>query len=469
MVGLHRMKEILAPASLEAVYRRIMGSAHSIEKDVSYFRQTQLFDLDFAGDWKDFLLSLCRRHNIELERDLQDVEDLKQLIESELKGEALSPNKTSKSGLYRQTRRKTMVSNLSSEKTQLSYTALFDATAPKDFKEFKQLSRVAERGKLYDFIAVSIWSKLENLVAEHVQKYCLSFEQEARGLQLESVREYQNKIIAWNTDIQSRLDMLKTLLDEHDAIRSSMGRYVDEYERAAAIMQESCDVIFRVIEVIKKWVSCDASYARRIQDEINQKHKLKTELKERIKCFEENRDNMRADTRRKAFHCVKHEEDMQRLQDHKRHLKRRQHDLQMAVEQQNQELKRRHVDLDDVKIQLATRKDNSVTLFNYMSSLTEALKKEMRGIEGRIRTDTKQLSDLSRDLAASQRHIDTKSREMKETQRIYERVCQPDEMDCSGLQWWLCRCRCSGANRSTTATRGRRARSWQRWRASWLC
>ena len=135
---------------------------------------------------------------------------------------------------------------------------------------------------------------------------------------------------------------------------------------------------------------------------------------------------MRADTRRKAFHCVKHEEDMQRLQDHKRHLKRRQHDLQMAVEQQNQELKRRHVDLDDVKIQLATRKDNSVTLFNYMSSLTEALKKEMRGIEGRIRTDTKQLSDLSRDLAASQRHIDTKSREMKETQRIYERVCQPD-------------------------------------------
>ena len=421
MVGLHRMKEILAPASLESVYRRIMGSAHGIEKDVSYFRQTQLTDLHFGADWKDFLISLCRRHNVELERDLQDVEDLKQLIDSELKGEALSPNKT-RSGHFRQQRRRTMVSNLSSEKTQLSYTAIFDSTPPKEFNEFKQLSRVAERGKLFDYIAVSIWSKLENLVAEHVQKYCLSFEQEARGVELESVREYQNKIIAWNSEIQSRLDLLKSLLDEHDAIRNSMARYIDEYERVATIMQESCDVIFRVVESIKKWVTADATYARKIQDEINHKNKVKQDLKERIKNFEENRDNMRADTRRKAFHCVKHEEDMQRLQDHKRHLKRRQRDLNESTEQQNQELKRRQVDLDDVKIQLATRKDNSVTLYNYMASLTEALKKEIRGIENQIRTNAKQMSDVSRELAASQRYIDTKSREMKETQRIYERV-----------------------------------------------
>ena len=177
-----------------------------------------------------------------------------------------------------------------------------------------------------------------------------------------------------------------------------------------------------MIDPMKKWVSSDATYARRVQEEINVKNRRKMELKDKCKALEDKLENVGGTTRRKAFNCIKYEQELQRIRDSKKHMKRRELELGDFVAKLNGDIRRKKRELDEIKSRLITRKENSPTVFNYLSSMNETLKDDIRALEGRVRSHQDQMTSLQKQQIDTQKEIDKATRELRDNQRSHERV-----------------------------------------------
>ena len=418
-----RAKELLAPASLETVHRKIMGAAHSVEKDVNHFQSRQLVNVASNPDWLEFVHSLCLRHNKDI-RDLNDFNDLRVLLEREEAGPP-SPRQTqTRSGKKWQRKATAKPPSGRTHDTGDSESTrnMFENKEPTQWAEFGELKRVCERGQLFDYVAISVWKQLESAYTSQLKKYCLSFEADGKGEALNSVRDYQNRIIRWSDVIEAKLDKIQEMLDENDIFRNDVGKYISEYDHVIALMSDVCKTVFQVIDPMKKWVSSDATYARRVQEEINQKNRQKMELRDKTKAMEDKQENVGGTSRRKAFNCLKLEQDLQRVRDAKKSMKRRELEYGDFIAKLNADIRHKKRELDDIKSRLNTRKENSPTVFNYLSAMNESLKDDIRALEARVRSHQTHMMSLQKQQVDTQKEIDKAVRELKDNQRSHEMV-----------------------------------------------
>jgi len=75
-----------------------------------------------------------------------------------------------------------------------------------------------------------------------------------------------------------------------DKYKKSLPLYIDNYPKIVAKMEKVCKLMVEACEPLKRWVSADAKYAQRLQEEISRFNKRKMDLSEIIKLLENDRE-----------------------------------------------------------------------------------------------------------------------------------------------------------------------------------
>ncbi len=377
---LRRNREI--PASLEGVRRKVMSVVEGVERETDIFLDRYLKNIGDPGKWNSMIKDVCGKVGKE-SGSLDDFKDLEQPL-NKVKSDPEMGKQTT----------------------------------------YVQLRRMVERGKMFDYITYSLRNDLVDAYENQLRRYCLSFEAEGEGKDLRTVREYENKVIEWNNDIKQKLQVVDSLLDECDKYKSPLSGYVDAYDKVVNLMEESCKAMSKCCEPMRKWVTSDSVYARRIQEEINQYNKRKMEMRDVIRHLEYQRDQIGLKLRRRAFFALKVERMLHDARDEKRLLKRREATVKENQEKAEAEIQRKKRDLDEVKTKLKNRKENSPSVFNYLTGMIETLREDIWKQESRMDTFEFQRNSLKRQQSEVQKQLDRLSVELDASNRIRDQQMQ---------------------------------------------
>ena len=359
------------PVSLEAMRRKVMLAVLAVERETDIFRERYMSNTGESDRWMSFISDVCHRTGKSVSQ-LEDYKDLDPLL-VRLRGDQ-------------------------------------DVTRQ---PEYNQVRRMCERGKMFEYIAFSLRNDLYDAYDKNLQKYCLSFEPEAHGEELQSVTEYENKVIEWDKTIRERLEVVDDLLDESDKYKTSMEKYISGYSRVLQLMDESCKAMVKASIPMKKWISADSSYARKVQEEINIYNRRKMEHRDIIRQQEFNRDQLGLKLKRRAWFTVKIERMLVQSREEKRHFKRREVTIRNNYINLEHTLQNQRNQLEDVKSRLKNRKENSPTVYNYLIARIEDLRADVRKIEARRDLMEAQMTSLRHEQQRCQKDMDRLEGEAK--------------------------------------------------------
>ncbi|CAD5120871.1 unnamed protein product [Dimorphilus gyrociliatus] len=310
-------------------------------------------------------------------------------------------------------------------------------------KEYGQLRTMCERGRVYEYISFSLKNDLYDAYTHQLKPYCLSFYQEAEGYDLKPIDEQERKISQWDSDIRERFQELDSTLDEMDTYGAPgpITKYINNYDRVYDLMKEIVERLRRVCEPMKRWVTSDATYTRKIQQEINMYNKKKLELRDVLKALEAERDRLELKSKRKSLQASKVERFLTEARDEKRYFKRRELDAREHRNNVARDRDNKWRDLEKCRHKMQTRKENSPTVFNYLSSTTENLKDEIRRLDGKGEVIDTQITTLQaeqdridRDILRLRSELDTAFKSQEIAAGQLERQNQDMELVLADIQ-----------------------------------
>ena len=380
MASTRRIENI--PLSLEAIRRKIMFTVNSVEKETQIFMERYLSNLGECDSWNAFVSAVCQRTG-QTASTLEDYKDLEPLL-SKLKGDS------------------TVTSH----------------------QEYNQLRRMCERGKMFEYIAFSLRNDLVDNYEKQLKCYCISFQAEARDEDLRAVMDYDNKITQWDKQLRERLQTVDTLLDESDKNKSPLSKYITSYERVLQLMEQTCKAMTSACEPMKKWVAADSTYARKLQEEVSVYNKRKMDSRDEIKQLENARDQLGLKLKRRAWFTVKLDRLLQEAREEKRHFRRRELTIRDNYLRLEKEISRKRKDLDEVKSKITNRKENSPSVYNYLTGMVEGLRDDIRRGESRMEMMEVQMQGLRRDQQTSQKEIDRLTAEVEASASVQEQALE---------------------------------------------
>lgn len=368
--GDRRRRAEYMPVSLEVVRRRIITAIYAVEKECHLFSERYLSGPPpDTSKWLDSMATVAANSDKKLS-ELEDYKDYEPL-QSKSKVET---------------------------------------------KEFGQLRIMCERARVYDYISFSLKNDLYDAYTHQLRPYCLSFYQEAEGYELRPIDEQEKKISQWDVDIKERFQELDSTLDEMDTYGAPgpITKYINNYDRVYDLMKETVERLRRVCEPMKKWVAADSVYTRKIQQEINMYNKKKLDLRDALKALEVERDRLELKSKRKSLQAAKVERLLTEARDEKRYFKRRELDAREHRDNVGRERDNKWKELEKCRHRLQTRKENSPTVFNFLSSTTENLKDDIRRLDGKSGVIDTQIATLQaeqdrvdRDIVRLRSELDT--------------------------------------------------------------
>ena len=290
--------------------------------------------------------------------------------------------------------------------------------------EFNQLRRMIERGKMFEYIAFSLRNELVDAYEKFLEKYCISFIEEAKGEDLISVKDQENKIRGWSAIIKDRLDLVDSLLDEGDRFKHPVSKYINDYDKVLHYMEETSKAMLRASEPMKKWVVVDSTYPRKVQEEINIYNKRKMDLRDIIKQVEYERDQVGLKLKRRTFFTLKMEKKVQDVRDEKRHFKRREATVRQNYVKAEAEVQRKKRDLEEVKGRIRNRKENSPSVFNYLVGIAESVRDDIKRIEGKMDIMQMNINSLRKDQYYTQKEMDRMIAELDASYKAHQQATE---------------------------------------------
>jgi hypothetical protein len=83
-----------------------------------------------------------------------------------------------------------------------------------NYAQYGELRRMVERGKLFDYIAFSLRNDLVGVFENHLERYCLSFHEQAKGENLKSVSSYEETINECRQQGREKITKVDRILDK---------------------------------------------------------------------------------------------------------------------------------------------------------------------------------------------------------------------------------------------------------------
>lgn len=330
-----------------------MRKVHQVEKEVAVFREKVLKKArtaDFSDDMQDLVQFVVDRNQVK--RFPRNITDFINLL-----------------------------------------TKVRDAAESVYKPEVMVIDSAIETFKTYLEFMGKIRAKLTSAVDEHVGKYCHSFCAETGVYEIPSVLQYENNITKWRGQIREAFILLDDIMRNIKESSMTMELFLQNYPRVVHYMGLSLEVLPRIFNAIKDWVTADEAYIRHIQDDMSDLKREKMALDCTTRRHKMAAGGIQSKVTRSQHHTKKLKEKLLRARDERRQCRRRQLTLIEASSKVAAELNERRQALDRSMQQFyragGPTQSAKVKLLDSSTSLSgdiAKLEKKMNALNADLRT-----------------------------------------------------------------------------------
>jgi DNA repair exonuclease SbcCD ATPase subunit len=251
----------------------------------------------------------------------------------------------------------------------------------KTSEPFKDLINICERSKEFEVMIPVIRERIVTCVKEHVYKYCHSFAEETGGVDARVVVDYEQQIRNYKKDIEKMIDAINADILRYSDVKSSFEKFVKEGKNIAKLMESICVQIVEIALEVKKWISDDAVYPDKLQQEILFNNGYKETLQEDVNKLHERRKSLERSLERRGKLNRKLEKDYHFHRKEKKKRKHSIHTLQMKIEKLEFQIAQKSESVEGTKTALSTRRTLSPRQEEEMHMKLARHLKEMKRIE----------------------------------------------------------------------------------------
>ncbi len=159
--------------------------------------------------------------------------------------------------------------------------------------ELETLNLVCERADHFEMILPQIKTRLSDCYEKIVLTYFRSFAEELNGMEFVAVDEYDRKIIARKSSIESLFKNLNESQREYDSLKEPFfPNYLSAVDKATALMEQCLTSIDGISEEMKKWAHDDKTYPKKLWDETIAVNAERAKSTETIKKLQRKRNEM---------------------------------------------------------------------------------------------------------------------------------------------------------------------------------
>ncbi|KAL4218596.1 hypothetical protein ACF0H5_021186 [Mactra antiquata] len=221
---------------------------------------------------------------------------------------------------------------------------------------YKDLITICERSKEFEVMIPMVRERIVNCVKEHVYKYCLSFAEEMGGVDAKVVMDYEQQIRGYKKDIDNMISAINADILRYSDVKSSFEKFIGEGGNIRTLMESICVQIVEIAHEVKKWVSDDASYPDKLQQEILFNNGYKETLQGDVSKLEERRSSLERSLDRKGKINRKLEKDYHAHRKEKKKRKDSIQTLQRKIEKLEFQIAQKTESVEGTRTALSTRR-----------------------------------------------------------------------------------------------------------------
>jgi len=158
--------------------------------------------------------------------------------------------------------------------------------------EYEHLEHYCEKGIRFEQIAAQSRQRLEHIYENNMNRYFLSFSDEAEEL-VKAAKDYQEKITRYKDNIQITIRSLDEAMEEFWHVRLPLvSGYLGKAVYVNDLMDNVCRIIGNLCDFMKQWTHDDRQYPARLWDEIITNNLQRSRLIENVKKLTRKRQDM---------------------------------------------------------------------------------------------------------------------------------------------------------------------------------
>ncbi|ESO93519.1 hypothetical protein LOTGIDRAFT_161621 [Lottia gigantea] len=265
--------------------------------------------------------------------------------------------------------------------------------------EFKDLYFICDRTSHFEgLISDRLNPELMRCMYDHLYRYCVSFELETKGLEIESVQIYETDLTLYRKNIDSKFDAIADAINQIENLGSPFHDLVTNGRDQETQIEDVCDMLLDICQTAKSWIKQDKGYSEEIWQEMQTYQSNRLNLKdEESKLFKKT-----AGIIKKIEHTEKlKKQAIKKYETNKRERKK----LQSRIEVVEDKLVRLHINIERkreafYKTQEHRALENPLTprmQITYDERL-DSLQRDVYSMDGQIDPTEKHLQKLKLDL-----------------------------------------------------------------------
>lgn len=272
---------------------------------------------------------------------------------------------------------------------------------------YKDLIHICERSKEFETMIPHVREKTVSCVKEHVYKYCHSFAEETGGVDAGIVIDYEQQIRNYKRDIEKTINAINADILRYSDVKSPFEKFIGEGGHIGKLMENICVQIVEIAHEVKKWISDDAAFPDKLQQEILFNNGYKETLQEDVFKLHQRKESLERSLERRAKVKKRVEKNYKA---HKREKKKRKDSLQtiqLKIERLEFQIDQKNESLEGTRTALSTRRTKSP--------------KQEEEIHAKLAKQLKEIDRLSDWLTVAKRQRSRLEKELKEiSDRTYE-------------------------------------------------
>ncbi|KAL8573333.1 hypothetical protein ACOMHN_032795 [Nucella lapillus] len=357
-------RTLAPPISLENERRKAMMLIHSVEKDVLHFR-----DKFFRRPRNPFSIE-----TVDLIHFVNEKAELRRVPKS--------PSDF----------------RLAYEKVREQIEFLY-------IREIPHMDGALERDAHFNELMKTVKYKLTSALEDHVGRYCLSFSAEAGENEIRCVQEYENNITRWRGVVRDSFNLLEDILKSIKYNGPTFENYILSYEKILHYMNLALEVIPRMYNPLKNWVTADEAYGRKLQDEANDIMRRKVQVTEDTR-----RSMFRADDMKNKIHRTHHQskklqDKLTRTMDQRKFCRRQELILAENMSKLEISIASKKHELNVCLHEYYTRGNNSENLYKRIMSRAGTHQEDLGKLEKRLDAVRSNVAKVRRERYSVQKEV----------------------------------------------------------------
>ncbi|XP_050405405.1 uncharacterized protein LOC126821118 [Patella vulgata] len=150
----------------------------------------------------------------------------------------------------------------------------------KESDEFADIRFICERTSHFEGTFDELVNKLISCVHDHLYRYCISFQTATKGVEIATVKGYEEDITRYRTDLDTQFNEVADNLNQYGETLTPFYDLVSIGNEHGSIMENICHVLIDICGTVKSWIKKDRGYSDRIWQEMQTYMSNRDQLRE---------------------------------------------------------------------------------------------------------------------------------------------------------------------------------------------